>query len=180
MNCNFDGYYTNFRPGKALQNFIIFVSVAWWQCAHMSRHPRIGQFTSSFIINRDGCRTRRAEHICLQKPPKHEQEESTHGCYNIITAVDDNEMASEVILPSNLDHTAEDDNLMIDVDPTSSLETTSAPSFPALPASRHNLLWIRDTADCDSSSPWNSGPYNSRVASRTCIIFGLHTALIVS
>ena len=47
----------------------------------------------------------------------------------------DDEMASEVIPSSKLDHTAEDDALMIDVDHTSPLESSSAPSFQALPAS---------------------------------------------
>ncbi|OJA18771.1 hypothetical protein AZE42_01636 [Rhizopogon vesiculosus] len=47
----------------------------------------------------------------------------------------DEEMASEVIPPSNSNHTAEDDDLMIDANPTSALEESSVPSFQALPAS---------------------------------------------
>jgi RNA-binding protein PNO1 len=47
----------------------------------------------------------------------------------------DDEMASEAIPSSKLDHTAEDDDLMIDVDHTSPLESSSAPSFQALPVS---------------------------------------------
>jgi RNA-binding protein PNO1 len=48
--------------------------------------------------------------------------------------VGDEEMAS-VIPPSNSGHTAEEDDLMIEVDPTSALEASSAPAFLALPAS---------------------------------------------
>ncbi|KAG2157457.1 hypothetical protein DEU56DRAFT_764757 [Suillus clintonianus] len=52
------------------------------------------------------------------------------------TQVDgDEEMSSGVVLPLNPNHTAEDDDLMIEVDPTPALEASSAPSFPALPAS---------------------------------------------
>ncbi|KAG1789442.1 uncharacterized protein HD556DRAFT_1398216 [Suillus plorans] len=47
----------------------------------------------------------------------------------------DEEMSSEVIPPLKSNHTAKDDDLMIDINPTPALEAGSAPSFPALPAS---------------------------------------------
>lgn len=52
------------------------------------------------------------------------------------TQVDgDEEMSSEVIPPLKSNHTPEDDDLMIEINPTPALEASSAPSFPALPAS---------------------------------------------
>lgn len=47
----------------------------------------------------------------------------------------DEEMSSGVIPPLKSNNTAEDDDLMIEIDPTPALEASSAPSFPALPAS---------------------------------------------
>ncbi|KAG1762489.1 hypothetical protein EDD22DRAFT_891759 [Suillus occidentalis] len=47
----------------------------------------------------------------------------------------DTEMSSRVIPPLNSNNTAEDDDLMIEIDPTPTLEASSAPAFPALPAS---------------------------------------------
>jgi RNA-binding protein PNO1 len=52
------------------------------------------------------------------------------------TQVDgDEEMSSGVIPPLSSNHTTEDDDLMIEIDPTPALEASSAPTFPALPAS---------------------------------------------
>ncbi|KAG2158480.1 uncharacterized protein EDB93DRAFT_1121632 [Suillus bovinus] len=51
------------------------------------------------------------------------------------TQAEGEEMSSEVIPPLNSPHTADDDDLMIEIDPTPALEASSAPSFPALPAS---------------------------------------------
>lgn len=47
----------------------------------------------------------------------------------------DEEMSSGVSPPLNSNNAAEDDDLMIEIDPTPALEASSAPSFPALPAS---------------------------------------------
>ncbi|KAG2349533.1 eukaryotic type KH-domain (KH-domain type I) [Suillus weaverae] len=51
------------------------------------------------------------------------------------TQIDGDEEMSGVISPLNSNHAAEDDELMIEIDPTPALEASSAPSFPALPAS---------------------------------------------
>ena len=58
----------------------------------------------------------------------------------------DEEMASvEATPPSKSNHTAENDALLIEVDPASTIETSVAPIFPALPASAARTVLKSET-----------------------------------